>query len=465
MSGALTGDMRQKLVRGPLAELDGNAALRAISYRLGDFPDAPLPATLFLDGQLGLADDMLHYFDRASMAHSLEVRVPFLDHHFVELCASMPANLKVHRKGRSLETKHVLKHAARGLVPDRIIDKPKIGFFNSAVDGWFRAQTRGAISRLPARAEPALRRDARPQRGRAARQGPGGRGGRQHLRPPLGPDARGLAVGVPAAGAGGCVGSGAALALDCVSTRELTYARRHARPQRGGEHPPHRRRARRSGAIAGGLGRRRHGLHGRDARDRRRAGAGASLDRRRSTLEGAQRSCPRRPDRARVRARATRASTRSPTSIVKLDADTSFEPGYFARLLGEFAADPQLGMASGTCHELEDGVWRERHVTGSTVWGASRCYRRECLAAGAAARAADGLGRGRRVPRQRPRLEDARRSRTSRSATIAARASGTAPSTSRGWRRGVRPGTSAIASGIWRSARSGTPARSRPPSR
>ena len=146
MSGALTGDLRGRLVRGPLAELDGNAALRAISYRLGDLPDAPLPATLFLDGQLGLADDMLHYFDRASMAHSLEVRVPFLDHHVVELCATMPANLKVHRSGRTLETKHVLKHAARGLVPDRIIDKPKIGFFNAAVDGWFRAQTRGAIS-------------------------------------------------------------------------------------------------------------------------------------------------------------------------------------------------------------------------------------------------------------------------------------------------------------------------------
>jgi hypothetical protein len=43
-------------------------------------------------------------------------------------------------------TKRVLRHAARGLVPDRIIDKPKIGFFNSAVDDWFRAQTRGAIS-------------------------------------------------------------------------------------------------------------------------------------------------------------------------------------------------------------------------------------------------------------------------------------------------------------------------------
>ena len=142
MSGALSPALRRELVRGPLAELDGKSALRAISYRLGDFPDVPLPATLYLDGQLGLADDMLHYFDRASMAHSLEVRVPFLDHHVVELCASMPADLKVRR----LETKHVLRQAARGLVPDRIIDKPKIGFFNAAVDPWFRAQARGAIS-------------------------------------------------------------------------------------------------------------------------------------------------------------------------------------------------------------------------------------------------------------------------------------------------------------------------------
>jgi asparagine synthase (glutamine-hydrolysing) len=142
MSGALSPSLRGQLVRGPLAELDGNAALRAISYRLGDFPDEPLPATLYLDAQLGLADDMLHYFDRASMAHSLEVRVPFLDHHVVELCASIPAGLKVHR----LETKHVLRRAARGLVPDRIIDKPKVGFFNAAVDDWFRGQTTGAIS-------------------------------------------------------------------------------------------------------------------------------------------------------------------------------------------------------------------------------------------------------------------------------------------------------------------------------
>jgi asparagine synthase (glutamine-hydrolysing) len=142
MSGNLSPGLRERLVRGPLAELDGGAALRTLRDRLGGIGDDPLPATLYLDGQLGLVDDMLHYFDRASMAHSLEVRVPFLDHHVVEYCATIPRELKVRR----LETKHVLKHAVRGLIPDRIIDRPKIGFFNSAVDQWFRAQTRGAIS-------------------------------------------------------------------------------------------------------------------------------------------------------------------------------------------------------------------------------------------------------------------------------------------------------------------------------
>jgi asparagine synthase (glutamine-hydrolysing) len=142
MSGNVSEDLRRRLVRGQLAALDGGIALRTLRDRLGGVGDDALPATLYLDGQLGLVDDMLHYFDRASMAHSLEVRVPFLDHHVVEYCATIPQRHKVHR----LDTKHVLKHAVRGLIPDRIIDKPKVGFFNAAVDGWFRAQTRGAIS-------------------------------------------------------------------------------------------------------------------------------------------------------------------------------------------------------------------------------------------------------------------------------------------------------------------------------
>jgi asparagine synthase (glutamine-hydrolysing) len=141
-SGRLGNGLRHDLVRGPLAELDGQTALRTLRERLGRVSHDPLPAALYLDGQLALVDDMLHYFDRASMAHSLEVRVPFLDHRLVEYCATIPSRHKVRR----LDTKHVLKRAARGLIPDRIIDKPKIGFFHRAVDDWFRAQTRGAIS-------------------------------------------------------------------------------------------------------------------------------------------------------------------------------------------------------------------------------------------------------------------------------------------------------------------------------
>jgi asparagine synthase (glutamine-hydrolysing) len=143
MSGKVGDDLRSELYRGPLAELDGGAARRAVEARVnGGLVDDPLPATLYIDAQLALVDDMLHYFDRASMSHSLEVRVPFLDHHFVEYCATIPPELKVRR----FKTKYVLKRAARGLIPDEVIDKRKIGFFAASVDRWFTAQTDGVIS-------------------------------------------------------------------------------------------------------------------------------------------------------------------------------------------------------------------------------------------------------------------------------------------------------------------------------
>ena len=142
MSARVEPDLRRELLRGPLDDPNRRPAHTAVAAIAGDIPDDPLPATLYIDGQLALVDDMLQYFDRASMAHSLEVRVPFLDHSVVEYCARIPADLKVRR----LRTKHVLKEAARGLVPDRIIDKRKLGFFRYASDGWLRAQMDGAVS-------------------------------------------------------------------------------------------------------------------------------------------------------------------------------------------------------------------------------------------------------------------------------------------------------------------------------
>jgi biofilm PGA synthesis N-glycosyltransferase PgaC len=84
-----------------------------------------------------------------------------------------------------------------------------------------------------------------------------------------------------------------------------------------------------------------------------------------------------------VRAFAAGVATLEPVPdiVVKLDADVTLGAEYFAQLLDRFARDPRLGMASGTCYEYDHGAWRPRYVTGSTVWGAARAYRRECLAA------------------------------------------------------------------------------------
>ncbi len=71
--------------------------------------------------------------DRMSMAHSIESRVPFLDHRLVELAAAIPASAKV----RGDEPKRILKQVAAGRVPQSIIERRKQGF-SAPVDSWFR---------------------------------------------------------------------------------------------------------------------------------------------------------------------------------------------------------------------------------------------------------------------------------------------------------------------------------------
>jgi glycosyltransferase involved in cell wall biosynthesis len=71
-----------------------------------------------------------------------------------------------------------------------------------------------------------------------------------------------------------------------------------------------------------------------------------------------------------------------PDVVVKLDADTSFGPEYFKQLLQRFEEHPSLGIASGTCFELDpDDVWRERAMVGANALGATRAYRAACLEA------------------------------------------------------------------------------------
>jgi biofilm PGA synthesis N-glycosyltransferase PgaC len=68
-----------------------------------------------------------------------------------------------------------------------------------------------------------------------------------------------------------------------------------------------------------------------------------------------------------------------PDVLVKVDADISFAPDYFEILLDRFERDPALAIASGSAFELEDGHWRQRFSTGTTVWGAARAWRSSCL--------------------------------------------------------------------------------------
>jgi asparagine synthase (glutamine-hydrolysing) len=80
-------------------------------------------AALRLDSQVMLVDDPVKRVDNMTMAWGLEARVPFLDHELVELAATCPPELKLAQGGKG-----VLKDAARGVVPDDVIDRPK-GYF------------------------------------------------------------------------------------------------------------------------------------------------------------------------------------------------------------------------------------------------------------------------------------------------------------------------------------------------
>ncbi|MCU1455717.1 MAG: asparagine synthase family amidotransferase [Acidimicrobiales bacterium] len=82
-----------------------------------------LDAALRLDTRVMLVDDPVKRVDNMTMAWGLEGRVPFLDHELVELAAACPPHLKLAAGGKG-----VLKAAARGLVPDEVIDRPK-GYF------------------------------------------------------------------------------------------------------------------------------------------------------------------------------------------------------------------------------------------------------------------------------------------------------------------------------------------------
>jgi asparagine synthase (glutamine-hydrolysing) len=99
--------------------------------------DDPLAGMIAADVETILPDDFLVKVDRASMAHSLEVRPPLLDHELLELAARIPSGWKVHRG----ETKWILKQVCRDRLPPELIDRPKHGF-DMPIDAWLRGPLR-----------------------------------------------------------------------------------------------------------------------------------------------------------------------------------------------------------------------------------------------------------------------------------------------------------------------------------
>lgn len=106
----------------------------------------------YLDIKTYLTDDILTKVDRASMANSLEVRCPLLDHRLMELVASMPPDLKL--KGRT--GKYLFKKAMQNYLPKDIIHRQKMGFGVPLAD-WFRGGIRDfAYEHLIAQQDPYL---------------------------------------------------------------------------------------------------------------------------------------------------------------------------------------------------------------------------------------------------------------------------------------------------------------------
>jgi len=117
--------------------------LRETSRRLAAANGDWLSALQYQDLKYYLPLDILTKVDRMSMAHSLETRVPLLDHKLVEFAATIPPHFRL----RGGTTKHIFKRAMRGILPDEIIDRPKHGFA-VPLGRWFRGRLRSVVQDL-----------------------------------------------------------------------------------------------------------------------------------------------------------------------------------------------------------------------------------------------------------------------------------------------------------------------------
>jgi asparagine synthase (glutamine-hydrolysing) len=122
----LSSPMRERLFSGRFkGELAGYNARQVFDRHAARAPtDDPLALIQYLDMKTYLVGDINTKVDRASMAHSLEVREPLMDHELVEWLATLPSSLKI----RGQEGKYLLKKAMEPHLPTTILYRPKMGF-------------------------------------------------------------------------------------------------------------------------------------------------------------------------------------------------------------------------------------------------------------------------------------------------------------------------------------------------
>ena len=133
-------------------EIDFDAVDRATrSYFERVESGDPLDGALYQDIKLFLPDNNLALTDRVGMWHSLELRVPYIDHTLVEFCARIPASLKL-RRGQK---KYLLREAARHFLPQSVFNQRKQGFA-APLAAWLRGDLRAFVEDMLA--EPAIAR-------------------------------------------------------------------------------------------------------------------------------------------------------------------------------------------------------------------------------------------------------------------------------------------------------------------
>ena len=142
-SVSVMGDpMRERLLSDSFRrELQGYRAIEVLRRHAAKAPKGePLSFVQYLDMKTYLVGDILTKVDRASMAHSLEVRVPLLDHQLMEWLSGLAPDLKL----RGREGKYLFKKALEAHLPHEILYRPKMGF-SVPLAGWFRGPLRQRV--------------------------------------------------------------------------------------------------------------------------------------------------------------------------------------------------------------------------------------------------------------------------------------------------------------------------------